>query len=144
MLIDIDDFFIRYRVSISNVFDIEGHISRYRRSRKRKSTSKFRIFRYRPKFLRYRIKISCTISKAFLTFDIVSHYRGRYRIPYSIHIMSFTAERKLPLSRLHHSGAEGSQQLEPWIPAPSSYGIPQLDPQRFDEETFFHRATSTC
>ncbi len=33
MLIDIDDFFIRYRVSIWNTFHIEGHISRFRRSR---------------------------------------------------------------------------------------------------------------
>ncbi len=92
MLIDIDDFHIRYRLSISNVVDIEGHISRYRRSRKDQSISKFRIFRYRPKQFRYRITISYTISKAFLTIDIEGHYqafltidieghyRGRYRI----------------------------------------------------------------
>jgi hypothetical protein len=48
--------------------------------------------------------------------------------------MSFTAERKLPLPRLLHAGAEKSQRHEPWIPAPSFYGIRQLDPQSFDEE----------
>jgi hypothetical protein len=144
VLIDIDDFYNRYRVSISNVFDIEGHNSRYRKSRNGISISKFHIFRYRPKILRYRIMISYTISKAFLTFDIEGHYRGRYRIRYSIHPMSFTAERKLPLPRLHHAGAEGSQHHEPWIPAPSSCAMPQLHPRRFDEETSFHRATSTC
>jgi hypothetical protein len=86
--------------------------------------------------------ISYTISKSFLTFDIEGHYRDRYRIRYSIHPMSesFTAERKLPLPRRHHAGAEGSQHHEPWIPSPSSCGIPQLDPQRFDEETSFHSA----
>jgi hypothetical protein len=85
MHIDIEDFYIRYRVPISNVFDIEGHISRYQRSRKDKSISKFRIFRYRPKQFRYRIMISYTISKAFLAFDIEGQYRGRYRIRYNIH-----------------------------------------------------------
>jgi hypothetical protein len=65
MHIDIEDFYIRYRVSISNVYDIEGHIYRYRRSRKDSSISNFRIFRYRPNKFRYRNMISYTISKAF-------------------------------------------------------------------------------
>jgi hypothetical protein len=69
-------------------------------------------------------------------------YRVRYsRIRYSIHPMSFTAERKLPLSRRRHAGAEGSQRHETWIPAPSCCAIPQLDPQIFDEERSFHSAT---
>ncbi len=58
--------------------------------------------------------------------------------------MSFTAERNLPLPRLHHACAEESQRHVPWIPAPSFCAIPQLDPQRFDEERSFHSATSTC
>ena len=81
-----------------------------------------------------------------MVFDIegrVITYRGRYCIRYSIHPMSFTAERKLPLLP-HHAGAEGSQRHETWILAPSFWGIPQLDPQRFDEERSFHSATSTC
>jgi hypothetical protein len=150
------DIVYRYRTcSISRVTFLD-----IRRSRKGKSISKFRIFRCRPKILRYCIMISYTISKAFFisytiskaffTFDsdIEGHYpsRGRYRIRYSIHPMSFTAERKLPLPRRHHAGAEGSQRHEPWIPAPSFCAIPQLDPQRFDEErsSGFHSATSTC
>jgi hypothetical protein len=87
------------------------------------------------------------MSYVFLTFDIegyVIKYRGRYRIRYSLHPMSFTAERTLPLPKLHHAGAEESQRHEPWIPTPSFCGIPQLDPQRFDEERSFHSATSTC
>jgi hypothetical protein len=63
--IDIEDFYNRYRVSISKVYDIEGHISRYRRSRKDISISKFRIFRYRLNKFRYRYMISYTISNAF-------------------------------------------------------------------------------
>ena len=55
--------------------------------------------------------------------------------------MSFTAERKLPLPRLHHACAEESQRHEPWVPAPSFCGIPQLDPQRVDEERSFYSAT---
>ncbi len=72
-----------------------------------------------------------TISKVFLTFDIEGHviiYLVQYRIWYSIHPMSFTAERKLPLPRLHHACAEESQHHVPWIPAPSFCWIPQLDP----------------
>ncbi len=42
--IDIEKFHNRYRMSISYVYDIEGHISRYRRSRKDKSISNFRFF----------------------------------------------------------------------------------------------------
>jgi hypothetical protein len=68
MLIDIDDFFIRYRISISNVFDIEGHISRYQRSHsifsnlskvtKGNVDIEVSSIRYRTKVLRYRIMIS--------------------------------------------------------------------------------------
>ena len=89
--------------------------------------------------------ISYTISKVNLTFDIEGHviiYRVRYRIRYSIHPTSFTAERKLLLPRLHHACAEDSQRHVPWIPAPSFCAIPQLDPQRLDEERSFHSATS--
>jgi hypothetical protein len=70
-----------------------------------------------------------TISKVILTFDIevyIIMYRVRYRIRYSIHPMSFTAERKLPLRRLHHACAEESQRHVPWIPAPSFCAIPHL------------------
>ncbi len=67
-------------------------------------------------------------------------YQVRYRIRHSMHPMSFTAERKLPLPRRHHAGAEESQRHETWIPAPSFCAIPQLDPQRFDEERSFHSA----
>jgi hypothetical protein len=144
MLIDIDVFFNRYRISISEVFDIEGHIPSISKVTKGQIDIEVSNFRYRLKILRYRIMISYTISKAFLTFDIEGHYRGRYRIQYSIHPMPFTAERKLPLPRRHHAGAEGSQHHEPWIPSPSSCGIPQLDPRRFDEKTSVHGATSTC
>jgi hypothetical protein len=63
--IDIEDFYNRYRVPISNVYDIEGHISRYRWSRKDSSISSFRIVRYRPNKFRYRNMISYTISKVF-------------------------------------------------------------------------------
>ncbi len=58
------------------------------------------------------------MSKVYPTFDIEGNaikYRGRYRIRYSIHPMSFTAEQKLPLPRLHHAGTEESQRYEPWI-----------------------------
>ncbi len=93
------------------------------------------------------MQISYTISKVFLAYDIegyVTKYRVRYRLRYSIHPMSFTVERKLPLPRLHHAGAEESQRHEPWTTAPSFCGISQLDPQRFDEKLSFHSATSTC
>jgi hypothetical protein len=101
--------------------------------------------RYRLNIVRYRMLISYTISKVNLTFDIEGHviiYRARYRIRYSIHPTSFTAERKLLLPRLHHACAEDSQRHVPWIPAPSFCAIPQLDPQRLDEERSFHSATS--
>jgi hypothetical protein len=71
-------------------------------------------------------------------------YRVRYRIQYSIDQMSFTAELNLTLPRLYHACAEESQRHVQWIPAPSFCAIPQLDPQRFDEERSFHNATSTC
>jgi hypothetical protein len=95
--------------------------------------------RYRTLNVRDPMLILYTISKVFLTFDIEGHghvtkYRGRYRIRYGTHPMAFTAERKLPLPRLHHAGIEESQRHEPWIHAPSFCGIPQLEPQRFDEE----------
>jgi hypothetical protein len=98
--------------------------------------------RYRLNIVRYRMLISYTISKVTLTFDIEGHvilYRVRYRIRHSIHAMSFTAERKLPLPRLHHACAEESQRHMPWILAPPFYLIPQLA-QRFDEERSFHSA----
>jgi hypothetical protein len=72
--------------------------------------------RYRINIVRHRMLISYTISKAFLTFDIEGHvmiYRVRYRKRYSIHPMSFAAERKLPLPRLHHACAEESQRHVP-------------------------------
>ncbi len=145
---DIDVFYIRYRISISEVFDIEGHTIRYRRCQTVYIEGHKQDYRYR-RFVSLISIIKQSISyvdKAFLTFDIEGHikrYRGRYRIRYSIRPMLFTAERKLPLPRRNHSGAEESQRHEPWIPAPSFCGIPQLDPQRFDEETSFHSATST-
>jgi hypothetical protein len=144
------DIVYRYRMcSISKVtfFDIEGHIPPISKVTKGKVDIEVSSIRYRTKMLRYRIMISYTISKAFLTFDIegLSYNIGyRYRIRFSIHPMSFTAERKPPLPRRHHAGAEGSQRHEPWFPAPSFCAIPQLDPQRFDEEMSFHSATSTC
>ncbi len=115
MLIDIDVFFNWYRILISNMFDIEGHIPSISKVTKGQLDIEVSYLRYRLKFFRYSIMISYTISKAFLTFDIEGHYRGRYRIRYSIHPMSFTAERKLPLPRRLHAGAEGSQHHEPWI-----------------------------
>jgi hypothetical protein len=75
-------------------------------------------FRYRKYIIRYRTLRSYTISKAafqVLTFDIEGHikkyrvryrYRIRYNLNRDIHTMSFTAERKLPLPRLHHAAAE--------------------------------------
>jgi hypothetical protein len=50
--------------------------------------------RCRINIVRYRMLISYTISKVFLTFDIEGHvipFRVRYRIRYSIHPMAFTA-----------------------------------------------------
>ncbi len=61
--------------------------------------------------------------EGFLTFDIEGHVGCRYRIRYSIHPMSFTAERKLPLSRRHHAGAEGSQLHGPWILVPKTVAL---------------------
>jgi hypothetical protein len=71
-------------------------------------------------------------------------YRVRYRTRYCKLPMSFTAAQKLCLPRTHHACAEESRRHVPWIPAPSSCAIPQLDPLRFHEERSFHRATSTC
>ena len=140
---------IRYRITPESISKVENH--RYRRSQTGMPISKFCLFD-----IVHNYSISC--------FDIVydiggfshnryrvlivryrtSEYRNRYSIRYCIHPMSFTAERKLPLPRRLHAGAEGSQRHEPWIPAPSFCAIPQLDPQRFDEERSFHSATSTC
>jgi hypothetical protein len=62
-------------------------------------------FRCRINIVRYRMLITYTVSKVFLsqilTFDIEGHgiiYRIRYCIRYNIHPMSFTRERKLPFS----------------------------------------------
>jgi hypothetical protein len=151
---------LRYRYM---VFDIEGLLNgvRYRRSHysiskvtnlrskvmNRVADIEVSCLRYRTNTIRYRMLISYTISKVFLTFDIEGHvitYRIRYRIRYSIHPMPFTAERKLPLPRLHHACAEESQRHVPWIHAPSFCAVPQLDPQRFYDKRSFHSATSTC
>jgi hypothetical protein len=142
---------IRYRrshFSISKVtsFDIDGDKPSISKVMNTVVDIEVTYLRYRIYIDRYRMLISYMISKVFLTFDFegyVIKYRGRYRIRYSIHPMSFTAERKLPLPRLHHAGAEESQRHKPWITAPSFCGIPQLDPQRFDEERSFHIATTT-
>ena len=157
--IDIDVLLIRYRLSISKVFDIEGRNTRYRSLKivdieGHEQDDRYRsfVFAISNIIIRYRALISYTISKVFFTFDIEYksfdierfEYRTRYSIRYIIQPMSFTAERKLPFPRRLHAGAERSQHHEPWIPSPSSCGIPQLDPQRFDEETSFHSATSTC
>jgi hypothetical protein len=75
--------------------------------------------RYRSIIVQYRMLISYTISKVFI-------YWVRYRIRYSIHPMSFTADRKHPLPWLHHACAEESQRHVPWIPAPSFCAIPHL------------------
>jgi hypothetical protein len=134
-----------WAISKVTLFDIEGDkpsISKVMNTVVDIEVSSLRIY-----IDRYRMLISYTILKVFLTFDVegyVIKYRGRCRKRYSTHPMSFTAERKLPLPRLHHVGAKESPRHEPWIPAPSFCGIPQLDPQRFDEERSFHSATSTC
>ena len=143
----------------SKVFDIEGRNIRYRSLKivdieGHEQDDRYRsfVFAISNIIIRYRALISYTISKVFFTFDIEYksfdierfEYRTRYSIRYIIQPMSFTAERKLPFPRRLHAGAERSQHHEPWIPSPSSCGIPQLDPQRFDEETSFHSATSTC
>jgi hypothetical protein len=145
---DIDVLHLRYCMSTSKVFDIEGHQPLISKVMIRVVDIEVSSFRYRLNIVRHRMLISYTISKVNLTFDIEGHAiicRVRYRIRYSTP-MSFTAERKLPLPRagLHHAGTEESQRHEPWIPAPSFCGIPQLDPQRFDEKRSFHSAASTC
>jgi hypothetical protein len=120
---DIDVLHLRYRMSISKVFDIES-ISKVM---DRVVDIEVSCLRYRTNTLRNCMLISYTI---FLTFDIEGHviiYWFWYRIQYSIHPMSFTAERKLPLPRLHHACGEESQQHVPWIPALSFPAIPQLD-----------------
>ncbi len=121
---------IRYRRFAPSISYVDSEGVRYRRSycsiskMTKPSMSKVMnrdvgievsCLRYRTNIIRYRILILYTISKVFLTFDIegyVIKYRGRYRKRYNIHPMSFTAERKLPLPRLHHAGAEESQRHE--------------------------------
>jgi hypothetical protein len=156
---NIDVFYTRYRISISKVFDIEGHTTRYRRRhtidiKGYEKDCRCRSFVSTISNINHSISYLdiVSISKAFLTFDIdcyVVRYRTleylvRYRIQCSIDPMAFTAERKLPLPRRHHAAADESQRHEPWIPATSFCGSPQLDPQRFDEERSFHSAASTC
>ena len=120
---------LRYRRSIAgfpisklNNFDID--------------TTHFDIVcRYRIRYRRFsdiRYRRSCHV------------YRVRYRTRYCTLPMAFTAAQKLCLPRTRHACAEESQRHVPWIPAPSFCAIPQLDPQRFDEERSFHSATSTC
>ena len=101
---------VRYRRSLYSISKVKNRL--YRRS---KQGCRYRSFvtSISNIIIRYRALISTTISKAFLTFDIEGHvikYRVRYRIRYSIHPISFTAERKLPLPRLHHACAEESQR----------------------------------
>ncbi len=150
------DIIRRYRrclISKVTLFDIEGDKPSISKVMNRVVDFEVSCLRYRLYIKRYHMSISYMILKVtvFLTFGIEGHVikyhdRGRYCIRYSIQPMSFTAERKLPLPWLHHACAVESQRHEPWIPspAPSFCGIPQLDPQRFDEERSFHSATSTC
>ncbi len=113
--------------SISKVtlFDIEGDkplISKVMNMVVDIEVSSVRYRLYIDRYCNNCMLISYTMLKVFLAFEIegyVTQYRVRYRIRYSIHPMSFTAERKLPLPRLHHAGAEGSQRHEPWTRAPS-------------------------
>ncbi len=67
MLIDIDVFVIRYRISISTLIDIEGHIPSISKVTKRQFDIEVLNIRlgYRLQILRYRIIISYTISKDF-------------------------------------------------------------------------------
>jgi hypothetical protein len=60
--------------------------------------------------------------------------------------MVFTAEQRPSLPRLPHACTEESQLLVPWIPspAPAFCAIPQLGPQRFEEEKSVHITTYTC
>jgi hypothetical protein len=107
---DIDVSHLRYGMSISKVFDIEGLIIRYRRSQTFDIEGHAQGCRYRD-FMPSMSNIKRSIShvdivydiEGFLTFDIEGHfitYQVRYRIRYSIHPMSFTVERKHPASRL--------------------------------------------
>jgi hypothetical protein len=125
----IDALYLRYRMSISTrkVCDIEV-IIRYRRSESKTVTFNIEgpmmntsrvvnievsCFQYRINIVRYRIFTLYTILKVFLTFNIegrviIYWVQCHDSIRYSIHPMSlsFTAERKLPLPRLHRACAE--------------------------------------
>ena len=77
--IDIEVFYIRYRISISKVFDIECHPTRYQRCKivdiegqEQGSSCRSRsfVFSISNIIIRYRALISYTISKDFLTIDI--------------------------------------------------------------------------
>ncbi len=130
---DIDVLHLRYRISISKVFDIKGLKVRYRRSptfesrlRCRTSITASPISRLHDSDIEQtHLNIVCrhrilyrrshwrSISK------VMSYKWGRYRIRYSTQPISFTAEQKLPLPRLYHSCAEESQRHVSWIPAES-------------------------
>jgi hypothetical protein len=98
------DIVCRYRrCSISKVtlfdHDIEGDKPSISKVTNRVVDIEVSCLQYRLYINWYRMLISYTISKVFLTFDIkvyVRKYLDRYRIRYSIHPMSFTAEWKAP------------------------------------------------
>ncbi len=97
---DIDVLHLRYRMSISKLFDIEDHQHSISKVINRVVDIEASCLRYRTNTIRHRMLISYTISKVDLTFDIDGHVITcwvQYRIRYSIQPMSFTAERKLPL-----------------------------------------------
>jgi hypothetical protein len=135
------DIVYRYR-RYSIRIDIKCHTTRFRRWHTVDIEGHEKDCRYRSLVSSISIKHP-SISYNDIVYDIedLSHVRyqrfcyiisgsiimTRYRIRYSIHPMSFTAERKLPLRRRHHAAAEESQRHKPWIPAPSFCAIPQLD-----------------